>query len=46
MPKEFQKFIDSMLGHLPGMHVYLEDTPIATRGSEERNSRQIKNAIK
>ena len=41
LPNEFQRVMDSLLGHLPGLHMYLDDILIATRGSDERHWREI-----
>ena len=41
MPNEFQRVIDSRVGNLPVVDVYLDDTR-ATRGSAVRTWREVK----
>ena len=35
MPNEFQRVMDSLVGHLPRFHVYLDYSLVATRGPAE-----------
>ena len=46
MPYEFQRIMDSLLGHLSGAHVCLDDIIIATRGSAERHWSEATRALK
>ena len=45
MPNEFQRVMDSSVGHLPGVHVYLDDILIATRGLAERHWRELREVL-
>ena len=45
MPNEFQRVMDSLLGHLPEVSVYLDETPIAIRGSKERHWWEVKKML-
>ena len=45
MPNEFQRELDSKLGHLPAVQVHLDDILIATIGSEELHWREIKTVL-
>ena len=45
LPNEFGRFMGSLVEHLPGVHVYLEDILIATRGSAERHWREVRKLL-
>ena len=45
MPNEFQRELDSKLGHLPAVQVHLDDILIATIGSEELHWWEIKTVL-
>ena len=45
LPNEFQRVMDSSLGHLPGVHFYLDHTVLTIRGSEERPWREFKTVL-
>ena len=40
-PYEFQRIMDSLLGRFPGIHVFLDERLIATRGSAERHLTEV-----
>ena len=46
MPNEFQRVMDSMLGKIRGVHVYLIDVLFATGGSEKATDRSSKMCLK
>ena len=46
MPNELQRVMDSMLGKIRGVHVYLIDVIFATGGSEKATDRSSKMCLK